>query len=428
METRVYSWGDGRPWHSYAAYCRRHFGGRVRKIAVDAGLSCPNRDGTIGSEGCTFCDNRAFTPSYCSPRKSLTRQIDEGIAFHAARGRDEGLCLVYFQPFSNTHAPVARLRELYAEALAHPRISGLVIGTRPDCVDDEKLDLLAELARKRYVAVEYGVESTCDETLRAVRRGHDFAAARQAIAASAARGLHVGAHFILGLPGEDDEMLLRQVERINAVAKTVTAQFTGSGVNELIRLYRQRINQKKIDEDFLIYAMDSVDIRIFNLHNEDGKKMHAGSTCVMLALQKRGMYCLSVGDSRLYLLRNNAIAQLTRDHTVALKAENDYRLEKISYDEYLKLSEDKSTLCSYFGLGGIEIYDLNKELYELNKNDILVAVTDGLYKSLNVNEIKDILLKNRDVKSMAEQLIHKAALFAKGKNQDNTTVAICRIR
>lgn len=186
--------------HSYAAYCRRHFGGRVRKIAVDAGLSCPNRDGTIGSEGCTFCDNRAFTPSYCSPRKSLARQIDEGIAFHAARGRDEGLCLAYFQPFSNTHAPVTRLRELYAEALDHPRISGLVIGTRPDCVDDEKLDLLAELARKHYVAVEYGVESTCDETLRAVRRGHDFAAARQAIAASAARGLHVGAHFILGCP------------------------------------------------------------------------------------------------------------------------------------------------------------------------------------------------------------------------------------
>ena len=132
METRVYSWGDGRPWHSYAAYCRRHFGGRVRKIAVDAGLSCPNRDGTIGSEGCTFCDNRAFTPSYCSPRKSLARQIDEGIAFHAARGRDEGLCLAYFQPFSNTHAPVTRLRELYAEALDHPRISGLVIGTRPE--------------------------------------------------------------------------------------------------------------------------------------------------------------------------------------------------------------------------------------------------------------------------------------------------------
>ena len=202
MENRIHAWGDSRPWYSYAAYCRSHFGGRVRKIAVDAGLSCPNRDGTIGSEGCTFCDNRAFTPSYCSARKSLTQQIDEGIAFHAARGRNEGLCLAYFQPFSNTHAPVVRLRELYAEALSHPRISGLVIGTRPDCVDGEKLDLLAELARERYVAVEYGVESTFDETLRAV---------------SAARGLHVGAHFILGLPGEEDEMLLGQVERINAL-------------------------------------------------------------------------------------------------------------------------------------------------------------------------------------------------------------------
>lgn len=217
MENRIHAWGDSRPWHSYATYCRRHFGGRVRKIAIDAGFSCPNRDGTIGSEGCTFCDNRAFTPSYCSARKSLTQQIDEGIAFHAARGRDEGLCLAYFQPFSNTHAPVVRLRELYAEALSHPRISGLVIGTRPDCVDGEKLDLLAELARERYVAVEYGVESTFDKTLRAVNRGHDFAAAERTIAESAARGLHVGAHFILGLPGEEDEMLLGQVERINAL-------------------------------------------------------------------------------------------------------------------------------------------------------------------------------------------------------------------
>lgn len=199
-------------------------------------------------------------------------------------------------------------------------------------------------------------------------------------------------------------------------------------VNELMRLYRQRINLKKIDEDFLVYAMDSVDIKVSNLRNEDGKKIHAGSTCVMLVLQKKGMYCLSVGDSRLYLLRNNAIAQLTRDHTVALKAENDYKSEKITYDEYLKSGEDKSTLCSYFGIGGIEIYDLNKELYKLEKNDILVAVTDGLYKSLDISGIKNILLKNKDVKSMAEELIYEAASYAKGKNQDNTTVAICKIK
>ena len=117
---------NGKPYHSLDYMLRERFGEKVYKVTLNGGMSCPNRDGTIGSEGCTFCDNRAFTPSYCSPRKSLTRQIDEGIAFHAARGRDEGLCLVYFQPFSNTHAPVARLRELYAEALAHPRISGLV--------------------------------------------------------------------------------------------------------------------------------------------------------------------------------------------------------------------------------------------------------------------------------------------------------------
>lgn len=215
--TRVYAWGDERPWYGYAAYCRRHFGGRVRKIAIDAGMSCPNRDGTIGWEGCTFCDNSAFTPSYCSAQKSISRQIDEGIAFHTARGRDTGICLAYFQPFSNTHAPRERLETLYTEALAHPRIGGLVIGTRPDCVDAAKLDLLASLAQERYIAVEYGIESTFDQTLTAIRRGHDFAAAEWAVRQSAVRGLHVGAHFILGLPGENDGMLLDQVERINAL-------------------------------------------------------------------------------------------------------------------------------------------------------------------------------------------------------------------
>lgn len=208
-------WGDGRPLHSYAAYCRRTFGGKVRKIAIDAGFSCPNRDGTIGREGCTFCDNRAFTPSYCSPRLSITEQIDRGIAFNTVRGRDEGVRLAYFQAFSNTHAPVEHLRACYGEALAHPRIAGLVVGTRPDCVDGEKLDLLASLAREQYVSVEYGIESTFDRTLRRIRRGHDFATACRAVEQSAARGLHVGVHFILGLPGESDGMLLEQVARIN---------------------------------------------------------------------------------------------------------------------------------------------------------------------------------------------------------------------
>ena len=214
---RIHPWGDDRPIYSYAAYCRERFGEKVRKIAIDAGFSCPNRDGTIGSEGCAFCDNRAFTPSYCSPRKSITEQIDEGIRFNTVRGKDEGIRLAYFQSYSNTYGPIDRLRACYTEALAHPRISGLIVGTRPDCVDERKLDLLASLAESHYLSVEYGIESTFDETLRAVRRGHDFETARRAVEQSAARGLHVGAHFILGLPGEDDRMLIEQTDRINAL-------------------------------------------------------------------------------------------------------------------------------------------------------------------------------------------------------------------
>ncbi len=213
----MYVWGDSRPYHSYTGYFRRLFGGRVQKLSVDAGFTCPNRDGTIARGGCTFCNNGAFTPSYCIPSKSVRQQIDEGIEFHRRRYRGASRYLVYFQAFSNTYAPLGRLRELFGEALAHPEVIGLVIGTRPDCVDEEKLDYLAELARDRYVAVEYGIESTFDETLRAVNRGHDFAAAERAVRLTAGRGLPVGAHFILGLPGESDEMLLAQTARINAL-------------------------------------------------------------------------------------------------------------------------------------------------------------------------------------------------------------------
>lgn len=215
-----YPWGDQRRFNSYSGYFRRTLGGRVQKLSVDAGFSCPNRDGTIAKGGCTFCNNGAFTPSYCTPSKSIRQQIDEGIAFHRSRYRTASRYLVYFQSFSNTHAPLARLKTLYDEALAHPDVAGIVVGTRPDCVDAEKLDYFAAVARERYVAIEYGIESTCDATLRAVNRGHDFACARRAVEMTAARGLHVGAHFILGLPGETDAMLLRQVDTINSLPLT----------------------------------------------------------------------------------------------------------------------------------------------------------------------------------------------------------------
>ena len=192
----------------------------MQKLSVDAGFTCPNRDGTVGTGGCTFCINGAFTPSYCSPTKSITQQIDEGIEFHRNRYRTARHYLVYFQSYSNTYAPLERLKAVYGEALRHPDVVGIVVGTRPDCVDEVTLDYLAEVARDRYVAVEYGIESTRDATLRAVNRGHDFAAAEQAVRMTAERGLAVGGHFILGLPGETDAMLLGQTARINALPLT----------------------------------------------------------------------------------------------------------------------------------------------------------------------------------------------------------------
>ena len=177
------------------------------KLVVDAGFTCPHGR-------CTFCDNAAFHPAYSSSEKSITQQIDEGIAFHAARGRTRGPYLSYFQSFSNTNAPLDRLRVIYGEALAHPAVSGIVIGTRPDCVDAEKLDYIASLGCAR---MEYGIESCRDETLLRVHRGHTFACAEQAVQETAARGIPVCGHFILGLPGETRETLLEDIPRINAL-------------------------------------------------------------------------------------------------------------------------------------------------------------------------------------------------------------------
>ncbi len=178
-----------------------------QKLVVDAGFTCPHGR-------CTFCDNAAFHPSYSVPSKSITQQIDEGIAFHTARGRTQGPYLAYFQSFSNTFASLDRLKAVYGEALAHPAVEGLVIGTRPDCVDAEKLDYIASLG---CVRMEYGIESCRDETLRRVHRGHDFACTERAVRETAARGIPVGGHWILGLPGETRETLLEDVAHINAL-------------------------------------------------------------------------------------------------------------------------------------------------------------------------------------------------------------------
>ena len=216
----MYDWGDNRRFNSYSRYFRELMGARVQKVAINAGFTCPNRDGSVGAGGCTFCNNEAFTPSYCQPSKSITQQIDEGVEFHARRYRKAERYLAYFQSFSNTYASLEALKSIYGEALAHPLVAGVVVGTRPDCVDEAKLDYFAKLARGHYIAVEYGIESTYDETLRAINRGHDFETARRAVEMTAERGLHTGAHFILGFPGETEEMLLAQTDTINALPLT----------------------------------------------------------------------------------------------------------------------------------------------------------------------------------------------------------------
>ena len=221
---------EGKRYNTFVGYYKRVYGERLQKLVIDAGFTCPNRDGTIGYGGCSFCDNAAFHPSYSTAGKSIAAQIDEGIEFHQVRYRNTRHYLAYFQSYSNTYAPLPRLKELYLEALSHPQIIGIVIGTRPDCIDEEKLDWLADLKAGRalpdwrrdgfespVVKVEYGIESCYDATLLRVGRGHDVAAAERAVRLSAERGLDPGAHFILGLPGESRSMLVEQCSFISSL-------------------------------------------------------------------------------------------------------------------------------------------------------------------------------------------------------------------
>jgi radical SAM protein (TIGR01212 family) len=235
MGFEQYGFPDGKRYNSFVGYFKRKYGERLQKIVLDAGFTCPNRDGMVGRGGCTYCDNAAFHPSYSTAGKSLRAQLDEGMEFHKVRYRTTEHYLAYFQSYSNTYAPLDRLRELYCEALSHPDVVGIVIGTRPDCVDEEKLDFLADLAQGKVlegwtrtlngndlrtapiVIVEYGVESCYDKTLKRINRGHDFETARRAIEMTAARGIDTGAHFILGLPGESRLMMLDACGLINAL-------------------------------------------------------------------------------------------------------------------------------------------------------------------------------------------------------------------
>ncbi len=280
----------GRRYNAYVDFFRRRYGARLQKVVIDAGFTCPNRDGFLSRGGCTFCDNAAFHPAYSRAEKSVREQIDEGVEFHRGRYRNTAAYLAYFQAYSNTYASLERLRGLYCAALAHPSVVGIVIGTRPDCVDGEKLDFLQELASGKVlkawrreiarsgaggsaagagregsaesaaplvleapvVIVEYGIESCYDGTLRRVNRGHDFAAARRAVEMTAERGLDCGAHFILGLPGETREMMLEECAVINSLPLT-TVKFHQLQIVRGTAIEREYADRP---EDFVRFTLD----------------------------------------------------------------------------------------------------------------------------------------------------------------------------
>ena len=203
-----------RRYRAFGQYLKELYGERVYKVNVDAGFTCPNRDGTVGMGGCIYCNNDSFRPQSCRAVTPLGEQIENGIKYLRKRYRANKF-IVYFQPYTNTYAPVDKLEELYYEALKEPSVVGLAIGTRPDCVDEEKLRLLEKIARDYFVLVEYGLQSIYDKTLQYINRGHDFQCFLDAVYATEGRGIHIGAHIIVGFPTETIEEMFEMAKVVS---------------------------------------------------------------------------------------------------------------------------------------------------------------------------------------------------------------------
>lgn len=205
-------------YKDYSGYLKEIFPTKVQKISINGGFSCPNRDGRLSTGGCTYCNNSAFNPGYC--RGEIAGQLEKGKQFFSGK-YPEMKYLAYFQAFTGTYGTLDELKRKYEEALSVDDVVGLIIGTRPDCVDAPLLDYLAELSEHTYVCIEYGVESCYDETLRRINRGHNFATSEQAIRMTASRGIPVCAHLIMGLPGESREMMLHEADILSALPLTL---------------------------------------------------------------------------------------------------------------------------------------------------------------------------------------------------------------
>ena len=237
--------------YDFGKWLASQVGCKAQKISVNAGFTCPNRDGSIGTGGCTYCNNQTFNPEYCATGKTIRQQLEEGKAFFGRKYPDMKY-LAYFQAYTNTYADLATLRERYEEALGVDDVVGLVIGTRPDCMPTALLDYLEELSHRTFVLVEYGIESVYDRTLRRINRGHDFDCTRRAVIATAERGIRVGGHVIMGLPGETVDDMLGEAEILSALPLTTLKLHQ----LQLIKGTRMADEYREHPEDFVRFTAD----------------------------------------------------------------------------------------------------------------------------------------------------------------------------
>lgn len=247
-----------RLYYDFATFLSQYFEGKVQKISIHAGFTCPNRDGSKGTGGCTYCNNQTFNPDYCKPEFGIRRQLEDGIGFFA-RKYPAMRYLAYFQAYTNTYGELEQLKAMYEEALSVEGVVGLVIGTRPDCMPTPLLDYIEALSHRTFVMVEYGIESANDDTLLRINRGHDFATAIDAIRRTHERGILVGGHLILGLPGEDHDELMRQAEAIAALPLDMVKLHQ----LQLIRGTHMAREYSECPEDFHLYDVDEyIDLAI----------------------------------------------------------------------------------------------------------------------------------------------------------------------
>lgn len=238
-------------YQDYGTYLRNHFNCKIQKISIHAGFTCPNRDGTKGVGGCTYCNNQTFNPEYCRTEKSVSQQLEEGKVFFA-RKYPGMKYLAYFQAYTNTYGELETLKQKYEEALEHPGIVGIVISTRPDCMPDELLSYLQELNRRTFLTIEYGIESVYDSTLKRINRGHTHAQTEEAVCRTAEKGIPTGGHIILGLPGESREQLIREAGILSNLPLTTLKLHQ----LQLIKGTRMASEFEQNPKDFHLYEAD----------------------------------------------------------------------------------------------------------------------------------------------------------------------------